>query len=245
MRFNINSDAVVAYTNKLEKLSRSALPVAIRGALNNAAFDVKKNTMPAKAKAAFTQRKPTFFKANSKVEPAQGLKMESMKATVGFVPKGGKDQSVSDLEQQESGGNIPGRSFITTRFARSGNAWNKSVRAAARIGRINRVINTRKAGVKNNRNSRQAFVKSAVHAGKGGYVIGSGPKGENTLFEVRSIKRIGGNTVIKTLPIYTYEKGRNARVKATGFMRTSSLESGGKIERFFIEQAKRQIDKLK
>ncbi|MBL4809315.1 MAG: hypothetical protein JKY43_04565, partial [Phycisphaerales bacterium] len=47
VEFNVNTDAVVSLTNKLEKLHKSAFPVAVRGTLNSAAFDVKQKSMPA------------------------------------------------------------------------------------------------------------------------------------------------------------------------------------------------------
>ena len=84
MILNINSNAVVSYTNTLEKLHKSAFPVAIRETLNSAAFDVKKNTMPLSAKKSFIERQPTFFKANSKVDKATGFNTSTMKSTVGF-----------------------------------------------------------------------------------------------------------------------------------------------------------------
>ena len=43
MQLNINSDAVVKFTNKLEKMKKFDLPIAIRVTLNDAAFDVKQN----------------------------------------------------------------------------------------------------------------------------------------------------------------------------------------------------------
>ncbi|KKL54819.1 hypothetical protein LCGC14_2261580, partial [marine sediment metagenome] len=82
---NVNTDKVVVFSNKLEKLHRSAFPIAIRGALNNAAFDVKKNTMPVSAEKEFTIRRKNFFKANSRVNMAKGFNVRTMQAMIGFV----------------------------------------------------------------------------------------------------------------------------------------------------------------
>ena len=46
---NVNSDAVVKYSDKLERTTRSAFPVAVRQTLNDAAFADKKR-LPAIAK---------------------------------------------------------------------------------------------------------------------------------------------------------------------------------------------------
>ena len=63
MVLNINTDALVHYTNQLEKLHKSALPVAIRGSLNDVAFEMKKFNMPRIAKETFTERKKKLFQS--------------------------------------------------------------------------------------------------------------------------------------------------------------------------------------
>jgi len=237
---NINTDAVVRHTNTLEKMHRSALPLAIRGALNNSAFDVKQKTMPLSAKNAFKERNKTFFKANSRVNRATGFNVKSMKATVGFFSnklKGGDNFAIKDLEQQESGGSIDKKSFIPTDEAR-GESKVKLVRPRNRLSEINKIIKA-----KNFRgNKKQRFIKAIHRAGKGGHVLGSSVMGENTLFKVNSLTKKGK---FKLTPLYDFKKGRKVGVKATGFMRKASLLSGSKIERFYIEQAKKQIQRLK
>lgn len=248
MQLNINTDAVVKHTNTLEKMHKSALPVAIRGALNKAAFDVKKDTMPRSASRTFKNRQPNFFKANSKVEMAKGFDLRSMKATVGFTDKGlngNNNFAVKDLEQQEDGGKIKGRSFIPTDIARGGNK-SRPVRPGNRMGKISNLVNSAKARGKNRY---EKFVKSAMHAGVGGYVIGNFQKA--ILWRINSIKRkrikIRGRsstTIIKATPIYSFSQKRSVRVKSTNFMKKASLESASKMEDFFISEAKRQIEKL-
>ena len=239
---NINSDAAVRHTARLDRLHRSALPVAVRNTLNKAAFDVKKESMPSVAKKTFVERSPNFFKANSKVTPATGFNVSSMKATVGFVSKSGNDKSVDDLEQQEHGGQIGGRSLVALKQARSGSSWNKRVRANLRMGKIRgKIIDPGKAGPKNNVKKEQAFVKSAVHAGKGGLIFGK----KSVVFQIRALKRVKGNTIVKVTPIYSVERGRKARIKATNFMRKASLLSGNKMEQIFAQEAKKQIERLR
>jgi len=122
---NINTDKLVKFTNKLEKMHRSDLPVAIRSTLNKAAFDMKTKTLPASALATFEKRHVgQFYKANSRFEGARGFDTNSMKSTVGFVEnrlKGRTNYSVQDLEQQETGGSLsPARSFLPLKGARVG-----------------------------------------------------------------------------------------------------------------------------
>lgn len=241
MQVDINTDASVVFTNKLEKLHRSALPNAIRSTLNSAAFDVKKVTMPKSADDAFTKRVPNFFKANSRVEMAQGWSVKSMKATVGFTEgglKGGRNFAVKDLEQQERGGTIKARSFVPSDQARGGSKT-KPVRPGNRLSRIKKVVNsTQVAG----ENRQEKFIKSAVYAGKGGHVIGNFQKA--MLWKITSIRRVGRMTRIKKKALYSFERGRDVRVKGTGFMEKASMESAEKMEKWYIEAAKKQIQRL-
>lgn len=245
MFLNINTDAAVVFTNKLEQMHRSALPSAVRGALNKTAFNLKTETMPRNANAVFENRQPNFFKANSKVEPAKGFDLKSMQATVGFIEaglKGGNNFSVKDLEQQEHGGAIDKKSFIPMKPARVGATDAKPVRPGNRLSGIRKIVNARNAkGV----NAGQRFVKSAIHAGKGGYVL-SEYKGMEILWRVNSLNRIsnGFRNSFKLTPMYSFKEGRAVSVKGTGFMKKSSLESEKQMEKFYIEEAQRQIKKL-
>lgn len=231
MKFNINNDAAVKFTNTLEKMHRSALPLAIRGTLNATAFDVKQNTMPSKAAETFIQRAPNFFKANSKVDMAKGWNVDAMEAVVGFVPR---SQAVEDLEQQEYGGTIEGRSFIPMDTARTGGHATK-VRPSNRISRINNIVNSANMP---GATLQAKFIAAAHKAGKGGYVLGNLP--DKTLWKIESIQ---GRT-IKKKPIFSYQKNRDVRVSGTSFMRDASIESAERMDIVFADQARRQIERL-
>ncbi len=237
---DINNDKVVVFTNQLEKLHKSALPVAIRTALNSAAFDVKQDTMPRSAEKHFINRSRNFFKANSRVEQAQGFDIDKMKSTVGFVTSKlrGSDQAVEDLEEQEYGGSIEGRSFIPMDTARGGSKV-KSVRPGNRLSKITNIINAAKVS---GRSKKQKFVKAAIRAGKGGYVLGN--FNPQILYKITSITRRGNVMIIKKKPLYSFESGRAIKVSKTGFMRSATLKSNRKLNDFYIKQAKRQIERL-
>lgn len=246
---NIDTDAVVKFTAKLERMHKSALPVSIRGALNDAAFDVKTKTMPASSKQAFVNRSPNFFKANSKFEKAQGFNIKTMHSTVGMTPQGLKgtdNYAVQDLQEQESGGDIGHKALIPMNPARSGNSKNKLVRPNARLAQIRKAVNAKNMG--GVRTKSQQFVKAVFKAGAGGTVIARNPKsGKEILWRVNSL-----SSSLKTkkftldiTPLYTVKKGRSVHVHATHFMRKASLQSEKKMEHFFVLQAKRQFAKLR
>lgn len=235
MVLNVNTDAVVAFTNKLEKLHRSGLPSAVRGALNKAAFDVKIRTMPASAASTFKNRQPNFFKANSRVSPATGFDMNSMKAIVGFTENnlnGSSNYAVKDLEQQEDGGIIKSRSLIPLKQARTGKSEDKVVRPSNRLSALNKLVDSRRQAGKNRR---QKFRSAANRAGRGGLVLT-----EKALFRIDSL-----GARLKFTPLYSFKKGRSVKVSATGFMKSASMQSGNNIEEYFISEAQRQIEKLK
>lgn len=236
MFIDINSSALVVHTNRLEKMSRSVLPYAIRSTLNSAAFDVKKNTMPESAKREFTQRMPNFFRANSSVEMAMGYNIDSMRATIGFLARGAKsDKAVAELEQQEHGGVIGGRSFIPMNEARGGNS-NRGVRPQNRITGLKNVVN---ANTIEGKTPAQKFRHAAVKAGAGGYVLGNNAK--QTLFKVLSVN----DNRIKLRPLFSYQEHRSVRVKGTGFMESASLISASKMNGIYIAEAEKQIERVK
>lgn len=247
MILNIDSSAIVQHVNRMEQISRSALPVAVRQTLNKAAYDVKQNTMPEEAKR-FASRKPTFFKANSKVDQAQGFDVNTMKSTVGFVPKAGdRSHSVEDLEQQEHGGQIGNRAFIALPAARTSRAWNRMVKRKLTLGQINsRIVDSMDArGV----NDKQKFIKSAIHAGKGGFVLGTDKKkGNRFLMYINSVHRGGdGDTKVNSTAIYAVKAGRKVTPgsKYRGFMKAASVKSAHKMERDFIEIAEKKLNSLR
>lgn len=236
-QLNINTDAVIKFTNTLEKLHRSALPSAIRGTLNKAVFDVKTNTMPKTADQTFQKRQPNFFKANSRFENATGFNVNQMKASVGFVEgglRGGNNFAVKDLEEQEHGGGIDKKSFIPLKGARVGNNPAKNVRANARLSAIKKIVDVRKMIGKS---KKEKFVQAALEAGRGGFVLSG-----KTLWKINSFKR--GKSGINKTPLYSFKKGRKVRVTGTSFMQKSSLESANKLEQYYVIEAQRQIEKF-
>ncbi len=243
MLLNIDSDAVVKFTKTLETLHKSALPLAIRGALNDAAFDVKKNTMPQKAKDTFIKRASgDFFKANSRVESATGFDVKTMKSTVGMISMGLKYNrfSVSELEQQEHGGKIGHRTFIPTIFSRKGNSKNGMVKPNLRLKLIrNKII---KSSKETGSNEKEKYIKAVVKAGVGGFVLYHNMVWRIDSFPLSSIRT--KSLKIKRTPIYSVHKGRGVSIKQTNFMKTASLESNKKMEIYYIAQAKKQIERL-
>ena len=242
----ITNKEISDYAKALEAAHRSGIPVAIRATLNTAAFDVKQNTMIDQSSKAFIKRKPTFFQATSTVNPAKGLDVGGMKAEVGFVAPANIKESghaTEDLEEQEYGGAIDKRAFIATKAARSGkgNVKDKFTMKAIKA----QIVNARKGKGKT---AAESFIKSAIHAGVGGYVIGThrdgGRGGNRALLLIQSIKRKGHDTMIRTKQIYSVKGKRKAYVKATHFMEIAAQESADKMNTTFKIEAERFFTRL-
>jgi hypothetical protein len=242
MQLNVNTDAAVVYTNQLEKMHRSAFPNAVRGALNKAAFNTKTNTLLNTSSEKFINRSPNFFKANSRVDMAKGWKISEMASIIGMTSQGlsgGNNFAVKDLEQQEEGGTIKGKSYIPLDPARGGSGV-KAVRPGNRLSKIKRIVNARDTVGKSRR---QKFLGAAIKAGVGGYVLGNFNK--KILWRIEAISKKRKGNVIRKKALYSFKEKRTVKVSGTDFMKKASLQSAIKIESFFIAEAKRQIEKLK
>lgn len=241
---DVNTTAVVKFTNKLERIGRVELPIAIRGTLNKAAFDVKQRSMIVSAEAHFVKRNANFFRANSHVNMAKGLDTNAMRSVVGFVPSKAQynNKAVQELQQQEYGGDIPNRTFVPTEGARVGSSATP-VRPKNRLRTIGPQL-SRAINVKNipGPNRRYKFMRAAHKAGRGGYVIAGLRK--PMLYRIESISRKYGRTFIKQKPLYSFSEGRSVKIERTSFMREASLNTANRLERFYIEEAKRRIAKM-
>jgi hypothetical protein len=237
------------YVGQLTDISKSALPNAIRNTLNSAAFDVKKNTMP-KTSKVFTQRRITFFKANSSVDTAKGKDVSKMASIVGFRSRNdGKGHSVEDLEEQEHGGKIKDRDYIATPFSRSNNSWEKNVRSGLKMKDLKsklketNLINVY-GGKFKKQSKKQKFIRASIVASKTGKLVLGGKlaNGSRTISRIDNFSKVGNKITIKRTALYTYKKGRVAPIKATNFMKRASMETSLSLNKWFIINAERQIE---
>lgn len=237
--FRVDSSSVEKFSKKLKDLNKSAFPVAVRGALNDCAFDMKTKTLLKSAKDSFIERQPNFFKANSSYEKAEGFSVNNMKASVGMIQsklKDAKDNyAIKDLEEQETGGDIDKKSYIPMLAARKG-GLRSMVRANARLKKIR---NIRIASKAKGQNNRQKFIKTIYFIGKGGFVLKDfGSK--QTLFRINGGLRNGR---FKLMPLYSYDKGRSVHVKARHFAEKAGSLTHKKIEDFYIARAEVAFEK--
>lgn len=267
MNFTIPKPALDKYYYDLNQISKVAFPNAIRQTLNTAAFDVKKNTM-LKTSKLFVQRRPTFFKSNSAVDMAKGNDISNMSSKVGFRSRNdGKGHSVEDLEQQEHGGKIKDRDYIATPLSRANNSWEKNVRTGLKMKDLKSKLydsnlidvhkvktrfysstqkrNYERNGLKGQLSKKQKFIRASIMAVKlNKFIIGNKKQNGRTISRIDSFtKSKDGRISIKRTALYTYNKGRVVPIKATNFMKRASLESALNLNKWFIANAERQIEK--
>ena len=244
---NINTDALVALTNKLEKLHRSDLPIAIRNTLTNAAKLTKTQSLLKITNETFTNRNKSFFKAKSRFEAAKGFNIRQMKATVGMIDlrRNSGDHAVRNLEEQERGGTIGGRSFIPRDTAREGGNNAAKVMTRNRISKIN-INNIVRITRSRGKNAKQRFIKSALFA-KSKFRTKAFVLRRNILFRIDafSLSKRTGKLRLKLTPIYSFRKGRSVKISATGFMKRSTLIQAKKLDILFKKEAEKRFKKAK
>lgn len=141
MRLDVNTDATIQLTAKLEKLHRSAFPSAVRNTLNQTAFLAKKE-VPNQANKNFTVRQKNLFTRFVLVEKAKGFDVKNMSSRFG-IDASTKSKLAEGLEKQEKGGIIKNRRVIAHDKARVSGSAKKKVRQA---NYLTKVANVSKKG---------------------------------------------------------------------------------------------------
>lgn len=123
--FNINNVQVVELTNKLERLHRSAMPLVVRGTLNDAAFLARNKAISIFA-ANFTVRKKNFIRSHTGVNKSKNtFDIKQMVTEAGVIR--GKSGPGDSLGLQEFGGTATDKKGIPTPSVRIGKSENKLI----------------------------------------------------------------------------------------------------------------------
>jgi len=213
MKLDVNTDAAIQLTSKLEKLSKSAFPSTVRNTLNDAAFESKK-LIPKKANENFTVRQKNLFSRFSRVEKAQGFEVNKMNSKIGldasYQPK-----LVEGLAKHETGGNLEGRKLTPHNMGRVSGSYGKKLKTK------NQFKNIGKIGTKNKR------IKGSKY-----FVIKNGNK--ETVFE---------NMGKKIVPIFNKRQSKTNRFKKNSFINPSAIQASKKMDIFYFKNANYQFKK--
>ena len=242
--FNVDTDSSIVFTNKLEKLSRSAFPNAVRGTLNKLAFDVKMVTMPKEANDSFIERDKRFFKSQSRVDMAKGFSVSSMKSGVGFMAQNSRtsDVTIENLHQQEHGGEIANRKYIPVNTSRVSKSGNRKLQTKNRIT-DSTIKNIVRSSTMKGKSRQQQFVHAVHEAGVGGLVEGETRTGAKIIWRVNSLTRTRDGK-FKLTPIWIVNDSKKIKIKrASHFMEKASIKSAKKGNQFYQKEAERQFEK--
>lgn len=240
--FKIDTADLQKQAKRLEKIHRSALPVVIRGTLNNMAFDTKKRIAD-KAPKAFTIRNRGLFKALVPVDKADGFNVNNMKATTGIAKKQGLERVAERMEAQEYGGKLKSE-IIPTDEARVGGNRSKKVKRPLYIDDIKDKIV--RGATQHNLSKASTFVAKAwVAWRKGLFLRWQGKRGGDVLLQITSFRKTGGKPVIKTKVVYTIDKGRLVKIKSQPLVRPSAQWAGKKGKFHFEKNFQKKINQIR
>ena len=239
----INNEQVKAFTKRLRDMKRSDLPLAVRGTLNDLAFDVYRNSLPLEFKSEFTIRNKTFLSSHSGFEKAQGWEILGMKSKAGITPKG--SEAAEGLTKQEEGGSTA-RPFMYMDPSRISGSLNKSVRTQNYINKMGFI----KGSPSVSRRTRKSnFVAASVIGLRLNKVVLWESKTGNTAFLIKGVSFSGSGknrkVKINAIPLAHYEKGFQKQIKPRHFLEKASEGTYHKLNAFYIANAKRRFERAK
>lgn len=215
--FDVNSDKAIELTAKLERLHRSAFPVAVRQTLNDTAFKTKE-LIPKASNQKFTIRQKNLFRAFTGVNRAQGFDIGSMNSQTGILKRSGRNKLAEGLEKQETGGSLEGRKLVPHYLARVGNSQSRKVRRKHHFNNI-----------EIQRLGRRRTKSKYITIKKGG------GKSKATVFNTENGK---------LTPVYTHRKSTLTRLKKRPYLKPSSLVAANRMDKFYAKRAEQQFKRL-
>ena len=244
-QFNVNTDATIILTAKLERLNKYAFPAAVRATLSDGAFSMKQKGIRDSANKNLTVRNKTVFKKFTGVERAKFNKdVSQMKATVGFIPKDGvKGSKVPQgMEANEIGGR-DSDGWMYLKKTRVSGSEKRLVRNKSRFKKSN-ILNTRRA--KNIATKKSLnFVQLAFESFEQKKAFYVNTKKGKILAQVTSyVEDSSGSPSIKLDFLMRRRKDFNAKAKATHFVKEAALTTQKKMDDFYAKNAQFHFERV-
>ena len=243
-KLDINTNANIILTAKLERLRKSALPSAIRSTLSDGAFEMKKTNILESAKKNMTVRNKTVFKKFTGVKKATGFDVGSMYSEVGFIPKEGvKGSKIGEgMEHNEVGGTDEDGFMYLPKTRTAGNK-NRLVRRNRRFDKGKLLGNIKASNIATK--SKNRFIINSIESFEQKKAFNFTTKKGRFLVMATSVKRgVDGNTKVK---LDFLMRGRNkfkAHAKATHFNREAAIKTSKQMEVFYKKNAEYQLNKF-
>lgn len=243
MKLDVNTDAAIQLTAKLEKLHRSAFPNAVRNTLNDAAFEMKRKDIPKSFRLNFKPKTGTipYVKKLILVEKANGFNINKMHSLVGFLNPSNKidKKFVEGLVKQEDGGIIDdGLRYLT--YSRGGKI-NGRVQAKNFYDK-SKVVSGRS---KRKGTRKSKFVARAYYAMKTGKPMFLNSMKGNFLVKVNTVSsEISSRKLSFDFSFVAMDrKKKKTNLNKTHFVKEASQITEKKIESFYTKNANFQFKK--
>ena len=244
-KLNVNTDAAIILTAKLERMHRSAMPSAIRSTLNDAAFTMKKKEILSSARLNMTVRNPIFFKKFTGVKRATGFKVDTMYSEVGFKntdknPIKGK-KAIEGMESNEFGGqdNDGGMYIGKSRNAKG------LVKRNARFdkSKVTRGYKSSNIRTKKSNNNFMGRVFASIEDDKNVFI---NSKSGRFLVKAISVERgtKDKKAKVKLEFLMRHRKQHIAKAKATHFNREAAITTSKQMDGFYLKNAEFQFNKV-
>jgi len=233
--FNINTDEFVELTNRLEKLNKSAMPITVRGTLNDLAFDMKKNELFKSFDNQFIIRKKSFIRSQTGINKCKNtFDIQQMTAKVGVLSS---SKSKEGLRAQEIGGNAPRTDYLPYRNnkgktpARISSSHEKRISKNKKVSELTDVIKI--TGGRNPFKNKK-FRRAAFKGGKGTYINYNGFVGQIKKVKTRPLD-------INFEVLYKLDKNKKVQIDKAPWLSPASAKSYKKVLKLFKERAKRKM----
>jgi len=242
MRINVDDKAIKSLTVNLRAINRTALPVAIRDTLNDAAFDDKKNSLHTSARRNFPGLKqPQFFKTFSRVNKATGYNINTMKSEIGMMDLGKPSarRAIENMDKQEIGG-----------IVNDGFSYLKASRGGKENGKVRRenyydkgkVISGRSKTKRGRGTKKSKFIARVFRAKKENKPMFFDSMRGNFLVKVKRVSKKGRDKVSIDFKLLMKDRATTpARIKGTHFAEEAAKMSQKKIPDFYLKNAEKQF----
>jgi hypothetical protein len=225
MKVSINTKELELYKKRLDKMGRSDFPLAVRGALNETAFQNKTKDLKNEFNEDFTIRRRTFLPSHSAFNRCQNtFDINKMFSEAGVTDK---DRASMNLKLQEDGGFLSDRAVPTVKTR-------KNNRGA--------YIQLEKFHFKNFKGKKNGFIDKV----EGGVITKTN---KAITFHPTGARRFNGKTgkPMKSKKGYNkpvhqlYYLQRGIRIKQHSFVKPSAIVSAKNVQLYFIKQAEKRF----
>lgn len=224
MRIDINSKELKDYTSVLKRMKKSDLPLAVRGTLNNLAFEYKQKSLPNEWDRQFIVRHKTFLKSHSGVNKCDNtFDINRMKSVAGTLDK---DLAGRQLEMHENTGKIQDRA-VQQNPSRVGGSIHNRVRKTLRYRRFAQAVARGRTGA----------VIHGINEKGGAFLI---TKAGRVVWR-NNKKPADSQDAWKT--IYTAKD--TVSLKKNPFNEASAMSSMRSLERIYEQEFKKRLAKYK